>query len=122
MVSGARRRLADMLAAQSIPAEPEHLSDEFNRGVAAALERRGIGRMPGLRSAAEEAQEAHRQRVRQVVDALTPPRPPAPPPAPEPVRETLPQQIRALLGQQTGEQSDAPALNSAELIRKAAGG
>lgn len=120
-MSSARRRLAERLGAQSIPAEPEHLVDPFNRGIAAALERRGIVAVPGMTTPAEEAQEAHRQRVRAVLDALTP-RPPAPPPAPEPVRETLPQQIRAMLGQQTGEQPDAPALNSPELIRRAASG
>ena len=122
MVSGARRRLADRLAAERIPDEPERL-DPFAEAIGRRLEERGIvGRMPGLRTAAEEAQETHRQRVRDVVDALTP-RPPTPPPAPEPERHArLADQIRAMLGQQTGEQPDAPALNSPELIRRAAGG
>ena len=120
-MTSARRRLADRLAAERIPDEPEQL-DGFAAALGRRLEERGIvGRVPGLRSAAQEAAEAHAARVRQVVDALTP-RPPAPPPAPEPVRETLPQQIRAMLGQQTGEQPDAPALNSEELLRRAAGG
>jgi hypothetical protein len=117
---GARRRLADRLAAQSIPTEPEHLADPFSRGVAAALERRGIISVPGQQTAAEIAEDRHRQRVRAVVDALTP-RPPEPTPEPEPVRETLPQQIRAMLGQPADDQSH-PALNSPELIRRAAGG
>ena len=119
-MSGARRRLAERLAAQSIPEEPEHLVDPFNRGVAAALQRRGIVTVPGMKTAEEIAHERHRQRVKDVVAALTP-QPPAAPPEPEPVRETLPQQIRALLGQQTGDQSH-PALNSEELLRRAASG
>ena len=119
-MSSARRTLAERLAAQSIPEEPEHLVDPFNRGIAAALQRRGIVTVPGMKTPAEEAQEAHRQRVRDVVDALTP-RPPTPPPAPEPERHArLADQIRAMLGQQTGEQPDAPALNSPELLRRAA--
>ena len=127
-MSGAlRRTLAERLAAQSIPEEPEHLVDPFNRGVAAALQRRGIVTVPGMKTPAERAHEAHRQRVRQVVDALTP-RPPAPPPAPEPVRETLPQQIRAILrglpadDQPPADDQQHPELNSPELIRRAAGG
>ena len=123
MVSGARRRLADNLAAQSIPEEPEYISDEFNRGVAAALQRRGITSVPGLKTAAEIANEAHRQRVRDVVDALTV-RPKPAPPEPEPERQSLAQQIKAMIGQPSADQqhSQAPALNSEELLRRAAGG
>lgn len=120
-MSSARRRLADRLAAERIPDEPERL-DPFAEAIGRRLEERGIvGRMPGLRTAAEEAHEAHRQRVRAVVDALTP-RQPAPPPAPEPERPArLADQIRAMLGQPADDQSH-PALNSPELIRRAAGG
>ena len=121
-MSGARRRLADRLAAERIPDEPEQLHG-FAEAIGRRLEERGIvGRMPGLRTAAEEAQEAHRLRVRQVLVALKPQQPPAPPEAEPEQPARLADQIKALLGQQTGEQPDAPALNSPELIRRAAGG
>ncbi len=101
-MSGARRRLADNLAAQSIPEDPEYISDPFSRGVADALQRRGIVTVPGMKTAAEIAHDAHRQRVKDVVAALTP-QPPAPPPEPEPERQSLAQQIKAMIGQPSGE-------------------
>ena len=101
MVSGARRRLADNLAAQSIPEDPEYISDPFSRGIAAALQRRGITSVPGMKTAAEEAHERHRQHVRNVVDALTV-RPKPAPPEPEPEQQSLPDQLRSMIGQQYG--------------------
>ena len=111
------------MAAQSIPEEPEYISDEFNRGIAAALQRRGIISIPGQQTAAEIREAQHRQKVKDVVAALTP-RPPAPDPEPEPVRQSLAQQIKAMIGQPSADQqhSQAPALNSEELLRRAAGG
>ena len=100
-MSGARRRLTERLAAQSIPEEPEHLTDPFNRGIAAALERRGIVTVPGMKTAAEIAHDAHRQRVKDVVDALTV-RPKPAPPEPEPERQSLPDQLKAMIAQQHG--------------------
>ena len=111
-----RRILANRLAAGYIPAEPEELTDPFAKGVADALARRGIAEVPGRKTAAEIAHDAHRQRVRDVVAALTP-RPPAPPPGPEPERPArLADQIRALIGNQTG---DIP-LNGQRLLNHAA--
>ena len=104
------------MAAQSIPEEPEYISDEFNRGIAAALERRGIISIPGQQTAAEIREAQHRQRVKDVVAALTP-RPPAPDPEPEPERPArLADQIRALIGNQTG----AIPLNGQRLLDHAA--
>jgi hypothetical protein len=96
-----RRTLANRLAAEYVPAEPEELTDPFAKGVADALARRGIAEVPGRKTAAEIAHDAHRQRVKDVVAALTP-RPPAPDPEPEPVRESLPDQLKAMIAQQHG--------------------
>jgi NADPH-dependent glutamate synthase beta subunit-like oxidoreductase len=96
-----RRKLSDRLGPQGIPAEAAPQLDAFEKGVADALARRGIAEVPGRKTAAEIAHDAHRQRVKDVVAALTP-RPPAPDPEPEPVRESLPDQLKAMIAQQHG--------------------
>jgi hypothetical protein len=111
-----RRTLANRLAAEYVPAEPEELTDPFAKGVADALARRGIAEVPGRKTAAEIAHDAHRQRVKDVIAALTP-RPPTPDPEPEPVRESLPDQIKAMIGRQHG--TDQLPLNGPALIRHA---
>ena len=107
-----RRTLANRLAAEYVPAEPEEITDPLAKGVADALARRGITEIPGRQSAADVEWAEYRARTRRVLDALTP-RPTAPPPEPEPERPArLADQIRALIGNQTG----AIPLNGQQLI------
>ena len=115
MVRGGRRRLAEGLAAERIPDEPERL-DGFAQAIGRRLEERGIvGRVPGVRTKAEEEHAAYRERVRAVFDALRAPEPPAPEPEPE-VRQSLPDQLRTLIG---GQHTTAMPLNTDALIRYA---
>jgi hypothetical protein len=110
-----RKIMSDRLTARSVPEEPEHLTDAFDKGVAAALQRRGIVTVPGMKTPAEQAADAHRQRVKDVVAALTP-RAPTPDPEPEPVLESLPTQLRRLIGSNPTDL----ALNGQRLLDHAA--
>ena len=82
------------------------------------MEERGIvGRVPGLRTKADEEHAAYRKRVRAVFDALRAPEPPPPTPEPE-LRQSLPDQLRALIGQQANADHPIP-LNTDAVIRHA---
>ena len=109
-----KRILAGKLEAEYIPEEPKEL-DEFDKGIAAALERRGIVTVPGVRTKAEQERLAYRERVRAVFDALRPHEPPAPDPEPE-VLESLPAQLRRLIGSNPTDL----ALNGQRLLDHAA--
>jgi len=99
-----RRRLADRMAAEYVPAEPEEITDPLAKGVADALARRGITEVPGRQTTADIEWAEYRARTRQVLDALRVPEPPAPKPEPE-VQQSLPDQLRSMIGQQYGAES-----------------
>ena len=73
----AGRTIADAMRRQSARPDPEPIVDEFARGIAEALERRRVVKVPGLHSREDVAQAKHRTRVAEVVSALTPPATPA---------------------------------------------
>jgi hypothetical protein len=114
--SDGRRRLSEALNADR-PAEAAPQLDPFEKGIADALVRRGIvADVPGRETAADIEWAEYRARTRRVLDALRVPEPPAQP-EPEPERPArLADQIRALIGTQTG---DIP-LNGQRLLDHAA--
>ena len=109
-----RKILSDRMA-DATPEEPVPL-DGFAQAIGQRLEQRGIvGRVPGVRTKAEEEHAAYREKVRAVFDALRAPEPPAPEPEPE-VRQSLPDQLRTLIG---GQHTTAMPLNTDALLRYA---
>ena len=113
--SEGRRRLAESLSAAQDADTPQ--LDEFEKGVAEALVRRGIVTdVPGRESAADIEWAEYRARTRRVLDALRAPAPPAPDSEPE-VQQSLPDQLKSLIAQQHG--TDQLPLNGTALIRHA---
>jgi len=91
-----RRLIADAMRRESVQPEPAPIVDEFARGIAKALERRRLVKVPGLQSREDVAQAKQRARVAEVLSALAPPAP-TEPEVPEPPRQSLRDEVRTLV-------------------------